>query len=230
MQYLQMQFPALGSSDTNEDGFGHIEDTADHLENGEKNDDDESLKKQISDMNLIKQQLVETKAKLRLEEKNARTALRKLEHVEKVASQRIVESMPGANFDDDSNHLAMLLATVLERDDFEYDEDEDKVEPKVEEEFLKRIEENCRDLPDNEQKLTMVRNKVLDKMKRTLRRERLSSSGSVSSLGSRTSSRTRLRSKEEDPENEPAPKHSKHQPAAKPSVQLSRLPGPVQNP
>ena len=99
--------------------------------------------------------------------------------------------MQCANFDDDSNHLAMLLATVLERDDFEYDEDEDKVEPKVEEEFLKRIEENCRDLPDNEQKLTMVRNKVLDKMKRTLRRERLSSSGSVSSLGSRTSSRTR---------------------------------------
>jgi hypothetical protein len=178
-------------------------------------------------MNLIKQQLVETKAKLRLEEKNARTALRKLEHVEKVASQRIVESMPGANFDDDSNHLAMLLATVLERDDFEYDEDEDKVEPKVEEEFLKRIEENCRDLTDNEQKLTMVRNKVLDKMKRTLRRERLSSSGSVSSLGSRTSSRTRLRSKDEDPEIEPAPKHSKPQPDSKPSGQLSRLPGPV---
>ena len=104
----------------------------------EKSDEVESLKKQISDMNLIQQQLVETKAKLRLEEKNARTALRTLEHVEKVASQRIFESMPDANFEDDSNHLAMLLATVLERDDFEYDEDEDKVEPKYEKDTQER--------------------------------------------------------------------------------------------
>jgi hypothetical protein len=154
MQYLQMQFPALGGTDKTEDGFGHMEDTADTHENVGNSEEVENLKKQISDMNLVQQQLVETKAKLKLEQKNARTAMLKLEHVEKVASQRIIESMPGANFDDDSNHLAMLLATVLEKDDFEYDEDSDKVEPKAENEFLKRIEENCPNFPDHDKKLT----------------------------------------------------------------------------
>ena len=121
----------------------------------------------------------------------------------------------------------MLLATVLEKDDFAYDEDSDKVEPKAENEFLKRIEENCADLPDKDEKLTMVRNKVLDKMKRTHRRERLSSRGSVCSIDSRTSSRTSLRSKEEDSENERATKQIKHQSLSKPAGLQSRLPAPV---
>ena len=129
--------------------------------------------------------------------------------MEKVASQRIVESMPGANFDSDSDHLAMLLATVLENDDFEYNSATDKVEPKSASDFLKRVEEYSSDVPDKEAKLTLVRNKVLDKMKRTLRRERtFSSSGSVCSLNSRSSSRTRRRSETEEPENVKAPKQS----------------------
>jgi hypothetical protein len=222
-----MQFPALGVTDKKEDGFGHMEDIGDNQDTMEDSDNMESLKKQVSDMNLIKQQLVETKAKLRLEEKTARTAMLKLEHVEKVASQRIVESMTGANFEDDSNHLAMLLATVLDKDDFEYDKDSDKVEPKAENEFLKRIEENCANLSDKDEKLTMVRNKVLDKMKRTHRRERLSSRGSVCSIDSRTSSRTRLRSKEDDSENDRATKQIKQQSLSKPVRQQSRLPAPV---
>ena len=92
-----------------------------------------------------------------------------LKHVEKVASQRIVESMPGGNFEEDCNHLTMLLATVMENEDFEYDEEKDLVEPKVKDEFLKRIEENCEEVPDKEQKLSDVKNKVLEKMKKTLR-------------------------------------------------------------
>ena len=110
--------------------------------------------------------------------------------------------MPGVNFEDDYNHLTMLLATVLENDDFEYDEDTDQVEPKSQNEFLKKIEESCGDVPDKDVKLSIVKNKVLDKMKRTLRRERLSSRGSMSSLYSRTSSKTRRRSKDSDSENE----------------------------
>ena len=99
--------------------------------------------------------------------------------------------MPGTNFDDDSNHLAMLLATVLEKDDFQYDLETDKVEPNSVNDFLKIIEDNCENVPDKEEKLSMVRNKVLDKMKRTLRRERRLSHGSVSSVDSRTRSKTR---------------------------------------
>ena len=95
------------------------------------------------------------------------------------------------------------------------------------EEFLRKIEENCRDLPDNEQKLTMVRNKVLDKMKRTHRRERLSSRGSVCSIDSRTSSRTRLRSKEDDSDNDRATKQIKQQTIFKSSGNLSKLPARV---
>ena len=200
MQYLQTQFPPLVGSKGLEDGFGHIEESDVNIDTQEENI--EELKQQISDFNLIQQQLLETKAKLAAEQRNSKTAMLKLKHVEKVASQRIVESMPGVNFEDDCNHLTMLLATVLENDDFEYDEDTDQVEPKSQNEFLKKIEESCGDVPDKDVKLSIVKNKVLDKMKRTLRRERLSSRGSMSSLYSRTSSKTRRRSKDSDSENE----------------------------
>ena len=123
-------------------------------------------------MNMIQQQLLETKAQLALEQKSSKTAKLKLKHVENVACQRIVECMPDLNFENDSNHLTMLLATVMENEDFEYDEDKDLVKPKVIDDFLKRIEESCVEVPDKEQKLTVVKNKVLEKMKRTLRRER----------------------------------------------------------
>ena len=89
----------------------------------------------------------------------------------------------------------MLLATVLRNDDFEYDEDSDKVEPKSSSEFLKRIEDNCADIPDKEEKLSLMKNKVLEKMKRTVRRERrLSVGGSVCSGSIRSGGRTRQRS------------------------------------
>ena len=74
----------------------------------------ESMRKQLSDLNAIQQQLVETKARLAAEKRSCKTALLKLKHVEKVASQKIVESMPGINFEDDCNHLTMLLATVMQ--------------------------------------------------------------------------------------------------------------------
>ena len=222
MQYLDMQFPPLSASDKHTDGFGHMEEP-DPLDMHEI----EELKIQLSNMHQIQQELVETKAKLKMEQKNARTAILKLEHVEKVATQRIVESMPGANFEDDSNHLAMLLATVLEKDDFQYDLENDKVEPKSANEFLKRIEDNCENVPDKDEKISMVKNKVLDKMKRTLRRERRLSCGSVSSIDSRTSSRTRHRSNEEDDMAEHVAKHIKQHTFPKPPAPQSRLPAPV---
>ena len=62
---------------------------------------------------------------------------------------------------------------MLEKDDFEYNTDTDKVEPRSASDFLKRIEENCGNIPDKDDKLATFRNKVLDKMKRTLKRERI---------------------------------------------------------
>ena len=123
----------------------------------------------MSDINALKEQLTQAKAQIKLEKNIASKANKKLEHVEKVASQRILESMPGDNFEEDSNHLTMLLATVQKNDDFEYDVDTDKVEPKSSS-FLKKIEEECADFPDKDAKLSLVRNKVLEKMKRTVRR------------------------------------------------------------
>ena len=169
MQYLEMQFPALGGADKNEGGFGHMEDPLDIDNTDQKNDEIEELRIQLSDMHKIQQELVETKARLKLELKNTRTATLKLQHVEKVATQRLVESMPSSNFDEDSNHLAMLLATVLEKDDFQYDLESDTVELKAANEFLKEIEDNCGDVPDKEEKISLVRNKVLDKMNQRLR-------------------------------------------------------------
>ena len=166
---------------------------------------------------------MEAEAKVKTDQKSAMTALKKLKHVEKVASQRIVESMPGSNFDSDSDHLAMLLATVLERDDFEYNTESDKVEPKSNSDFLKQIEENSGDLPDKEDKMTLVCNKVLDKMKRTLQRERSFTSGSVSSVYSRSSSKTRQRSENEEDEVSENAAKADHKTT---SIQ-SKLPAPV---
>ena len=140
---MQEQFPALGKRST-EGGFGNIvELQADH-------EDAEGVDQAISDLNALREELAHTKAKLKVEKNIAGKAVKKLEHVEKVASQRIVESMPGANFEEDSNHLAMLLATVMQHDDFEYNEETDKVEPKPSSDFLKRIEDHCNDIPDME--------------------------------------------------------------------------------
>ena len=226
MQFLEMQFPPLRGASKHEGGFGHMEDPLDNDNDNtdHTNDEIEELNIQLSDLHKVQQELVETKARLKLEEKNARTATLKLEHVEKVATQRIVESISGANFDEDSNHLAMLLATVLEKDDFQYDLESDKVEPKAETEFLKRIEDNCVNVPDREEKISMVKDKVLEKMKRTLRRERRLSCGSVGSIDSRTSSKTRNRSYEEDDLAEQVAKHIKQHPGPKPPVPQSRLP------
>ena len=81
----------------------------------------------------------------------------------------------------------------------EYDFESDKVDPKSASEFIKQIEKHCTDIPGNEVKLKMVKNKVLEKMKRTVRRERtLSSGGTLYSECSRSSSRTRLRSECEE--------------------------------
>jgi uncharacterized protein (DUF2267 family) len=223
MQYMEEQFPALGRN--SEGGFGNIVEMGAADEEG--TDEDLANKEcSISDLNALKEQLTQAKALIKVEQNLALRATRKLEHVEKVASQRIVESMPGANFEDDSNHLAMLLATVLQNDDFEYDVENDKVEPKSSTEFLKRIEEHCGDIPDKEAKLTLVKNKVLEKMKRTVRRERkLSVGGSICSgssmFGSRAGSRTRQRSEGDDQVGELAAKQSR---GSQPD-RRSRLPG-----
>ena len=99
--------------------------------------------------------------------------------------------------------------------------DTDKVEPKAASDFLKRIEENCKNMPDKEAKLIMVRSKVLEKMKRTVRRERRwSECGSVDSFSSRSSGRTRQRSEGDDNVGEQDAKQSR------PAQVKSRLPAP----
>ena len=223
MQYTEEQFPALGGN--TEGGFGNIVENTDP--DDEVSEDMANNGELLSDLNALKEQLTQAKAQIKVEQNISARAARKLEHVEKVASQRIVESMPGANFEEDSNHLAMLLATVLKNDDFEYDSLNDQVEPKTSSDFLKRIEEHCGDIPDKEAKLTIVRNKVLEKMKRTVRRERrLSGSGSICSgsslFGSRAGSRTRQRSEGDELDGELAAKQSKAS-----EFRKSRLPGPA---
>ena len=224
IQYMEEQFPALG--DKSGAGFGNIVENVDNDEEvGEVVCDKEAL---ISDINASKEQLIQAKAKLKAEQNIASKATKKLEHVEKVACQRIIESMPGDHFEEDTNHLTMLLATVLKHDDFDYDKDTGIVLPK-QADFLKNIEEQCAgsEIPDKEAKLSIVRNKVLEKMKRTVRRQSLGGGGSLCSgtslAGSRAGSRTRQRS--DDLEKEPASK------VCKPSQdRKSRLPAPASQP
>ena len=96
------------------------DETAAEINITERENEIENLRKQVSDMNVLKQKLVESEAKLKTEVNNTKTAQLKLKHVEKVASQRILETMPYPNFEEDSNHLTMHLATVQENYDFEY--------------------------------------------------------------------------------------------------------------
>ena len=223
MQYLNEQFPAL--KDTSGGGFGNIVEKAEP--DDEVSESVASKDQLLSDLNAVKEQLTQAKAQIRVEHNIAVKATKKLEHVEKVATQRIVERISGEHFEEDSNHLTMLLATVMKHDDFDYDLNKDQVEPKSSTEFLKNIEEHCGDIPDKEAKLTLVKNKILEKMKRTVRRERrLSTSGSNCSelsLGvSRSGSRTRQRSEDDELEGELASKISKPSQERK-----SRLPGPA---
>ena len=169
---------------------------------------------------MLQQKLLESVAKVKAEQNKTEVALKKLEHVEKVASQRIVESMPFSNFEEDCNHLAMLFATVLDKDDFIYNSESDNVEPKSADDFLRRVKDNCGEIADSDAKLMAIKNKVLDKMKRTLKRERrLSTSGSVhsvDSVNSRSSSKTRRRSVSEETESHQKFKQSR----------ISRIPAP----
>ena len=83
-------------------------------------------------------------------------------------------------------------------------------------------------MPDKDAKLDMVKNKVLEKMKGTLRRERrLSTSESVCSLSSISSSRTRQRSEGEESESEQTAKQIRTLKDRKTVIPQSRLPGPV---
>ena len=85
------------------------------------------------------------------------------------------------------------------------------------------IEEQCVDIPDKDAKISFVKNKVLEKMKRTVRRQ--SMSGSVcSGITSRASSRTRQRSEDGLVDKEPAPKLIK---ATHVLDRKSRLPAPA---
>ena len=47
--------------------------------------------------------------------------------------------MPGSDFEEDTNHLTMLLATVLRHDDLDYDLSNDRVEPRDSADFLKNL-------------------------------------------------------------------------------------------
>ena len=226
MEYMEKQFPALGAKQDDNLGFGHMVETEETTAeiNTERDNEIENLRKQVSDMNVLKQKLVESEAKLKTEMNNTKTAQLKLKHVEKVASQRILESMPFPNFEEDSNHLTMLLATVQENDDFEYNAETDRIEPRSAAEFLKKIQENCQDNPETAEKLGLIRNKVLEKLKRTVRRERRQSmSGSTCS---RSSSRTRPRSEGEEMEAEKSSKVPKTSNIKPPSSHLSKLPAP----
>ena len=90
---------------------------------------------------------------------------------------------------------------------------------------LKRIEDNCGNIPDKDDKLATIRNKVLEKMKRTLKREkRLSTSGSMCSISSMSSSKTRRRSESEEAENQTAAKQSK---ISSLKTNPSKLPAPT---
>ena len=143
------------------------------------------------------------------EKERANTASKKLEYMEKVTSQRIVESLDSANFDEESNYLASLVATMMEKDDFTYDMADDKVKIKEGRCMLKMVKENSKDIKEADTKIEIIENKVLEKMRRSFRRDRRLSLGETVINTTRTESVTRKRSEDGDTENQARTKQTK---------------------
>ena len=162
------------------------------------------LKAEASEIPALKEGLTKVTSELKVMKSNSRSSQRRLSFARNVTEQRMVELIT-----DDSPfkdpHLASVYSATLNEDDFEIDEDTDQVKP-MSDNFLKKVEENC-DLNDKQQneKLTTLKNQILEKVKvtksrrdrsRSVSSNRSTKRGADNSLDRKSPSRIRVKSPE----------------------------------
>ena len=171
----------------------------------------EKGEKQLSDNNLLKEQLTHKEAKLKLAENNSRKATRRVEHVMKITEQRMVDCIPDPNFKDDiSTHLAAIYATCIEPEDYSFDVEADVITPRNDDSFLKTLKENCHSTKENEEVISIMKNKVLDKVKEGFMMSKSRRDSTASSISSYTSVNSNTSTSKRKKDNKTKPTASKN--------------------
>ena len=150
-------------------------------------------------------------AKLKLAENNSCKARNKVEHVMKVTEQRMVDCLPDPNFKNDiSTHLACIYATCIEPEDYSFDVEADVITPRNDDSFLKTLKENCHSTKENEEVISIMKNKVLDKVKEGFMMSKSRRDSTASSISSYTSVNSNTSTSKRKKENKTKPTASKN--------------------
>ena len=151
----------------------------------------EGSKKEISDVNAVKERLNKARSELLSANKSTILAKNKLEFARKVTEQRMSNCLNQAS-EDLEEELVTLYSTLVDEEQFKLEDD--VISPS--EDFLKQVEEKVMErgeLPSEKLKLSKVKNKILEKVKtrkmdRERSRERRDSFSSVRSTSSKRTS------------------------------------------
>ena len=160
----------------------------------------EGSRREIQDINVLKESLVKVKYELNSVKKYSNVAKSKIEFARKVTEQRMTECLTDPSWSEDTEEdraLISLYSTLVEEEKFTLDVENDTITPN--DEFLRDVEEKLSAKMANPSELKRfqeVRNKILEKIKvkkvnRALskqRRDSVSSLGSVGQTGIKRSS------------------------------------------
>ena len=120
----------------------------------------EESRKEVHDVNLLREALIKTKSELRVARRSSSIARSKIDFARKVTEQRMSNclSLPSP---DQEEEIVSLYSTLLDEDSFTLDGDD--ILPG--EDFLKVLEDKIVDIPTEMEKLSLVKNKILEKVK-----------------------------------------------------------------
>ena len=160
----------------------------------------EGSRREIQDINALKESLVKVKYELNSVKKFSSVAKSKIEFARKVTEQRMTESLIDPSWSEDTEEdlaLISLYSTLVEEDKFSLDLEKDTITPN--DDFLRDVEEKLSAKMANPSELKRfqeVKNKILEKIKVKMvnrvinkqRRDSVSSLNSVGQLGLKRSS------------------------------------------
>ena len=200
------QFPYLGGA-----GNCGISDMSERIDDGEGNEGirpinpieekDQQIselkkaladsKKEVSDITVVKENLHKAKSELLAARRSSSLARNKLDFARKVTEQRMSNCLSQASGDLEEE-LVALYSTLVDEDNFNLEDD--TITPVKD--FLKAVEDKVverGEIPDEIERLTVVKNKILEKVKmkkidRSKSRERNASTSSLRSISSKRSS------------------------------------------
>ena len=193
-QYMR-QFPTLHKESNN---------TFDDLNDNDEIDDDivplnpierrdakiAQLEQNAAIIPELQETILKMKAELNLALKASNVNKNKLKFARKVTEERLKECLPVPTFEDDhSKVLITLMSALIDEDNFDVDPDSDLLRPKAD--FLKDIEESIADDQDNEvvrERLSFVKNKLVERVMESPARRRLSICSNSSSKSNKRKS------------------------------------------